>query len=86
MYNLQNSPNSEMPRINGLNHSKTETDGFPIIKSVRISDETFYFGSNNSDSLRKGITSGKESPDSTYFSSIISDISEGAENGKVSFN
>lgn len=83
MYNHQKSSSLDSEKINRVDIPKAETATFPTSKSVRISDETFYLGSTQSDSISKGITSGKESPDSTYFSSIISDTSEGAENGEI---
>ncbi|VDL18908.1 unnamed protein product [Hymenolepis diminuta] len=83
MYNHQKGSSLDSEKINGIDDPKVETATFSTSKSVRISDETFYLGSTQSDSVSKGITSGKESPDSTYFSSIISDASEGVENGEI---
>ncbi|KAL5965015.1 hypothetical protein TSMEX_007286 [Taenia solium] len=50
-------------------------------KSVRISDDIFYLGRNEAVISQRGNRSGTVSPDSTYFSSIVSDMSEHQGNG-----
>ncbi|KAM7534924.1 hypothetical protein Aperf_G00000090739 [Anoplocephala perfoliata] len=76
MYNLQNSATSNLVQLNGNDNHKTDSEVFSVAKSVRISDETFYFGSTQSGSLKKGDTSGDDSPGSTNFSSIISNVND----------
>lgn len=51
-------------------------------KSVRISDDIFYLGRDEAVITQKDNRSGMVSPDSTYFSSIISDASEHQGNGE----
>ena len=60
-----------------------ESERTPSNKSVRISEDTFYFGSNQSDSSNRITISGKDSVDSTYFSSFASDGNENPENSEL---
>ncbi|VDO04773.1 unnamed protein product [Rodentolepis nana] len=83
MYNLQKNLNTYPAKVDEIDSPKEAIGTFTVSKSVRISDETFYFGSTQSESVSKGLTSGKESPDSTYFSSVTSDTCEGGESGKI---
>lgn len=82
MYSLKNGTTVHPVQLNGINNPRVNVETFPTAKSVRISDESSYFGSTRSGSSKKGDASGNNSLGSTYFFSIMSDVSEQDENGK----
>lgn len=64
-----------------INDSFGESEKAHSSKSVRISEETFYFGSNDSDNSTQNAIYGKDSEDSTYFSGFASEGNEDLNNG-----